>query len=678
MEYFDDSDDEQPPGMFRSLDTDGRRKRNRRRELYSLDETSSRSMCDNQLSVTHTTHTSRNADEEAQRETLENLTHYPDNVSRLYSSLNNPSRPQNRQLYSSKSKSCDIASPDSTVDKLYKNYRQCRQCHQTDVQPVLDDEGKMLMMHCKNCKDGFGVDDSMSPDILLELYQQGCIEVQVGCCKNTDPDQFKIEGFDGEHISVRCLECDKLSILSDAASGNFDARTRDSLDVYHGDEGGFICRCGNQDQTKMEVCVVNDEIRCVTCILCEESIRLPEAFVCKRSDANTPDPHGVVSRKYCPGEPNINSRSAGEIQTVECTPCNSLYRYLPTDDPKGWKTGNTDHGAGGPSVSKLTMEDTDQQCCAAGESVPKLTVDSRDQQHSAGGSSTPTSKTWAGWLVSAYKSSVIYLSQEKQPVKGSGKPQYGMVKQLSDLQQADHIMWDRYEGYSHHAIIVHVLPEINKIVVIHYNGPSPSSHKVKGKIVAEQLDPFTKGLGRLFVVEYANPLTPDEVLKHAYSRLGEVKYSLLSNNCEHFATWCKTGQNISSQVITVQDCLMKYGAECFKAAIPVPGSKPNNVSGRWWMEINHCLKDIHQVTEDRKAGRLTRDAYIEVMVKRVTRSMGGLGGLALAMQIPIPAGVAIGGTLGGMIGDFAGKQLGTLIVKGYNELGNAFGAKQTS
>lgn len=31
-------------------------------------------------------------------------------------------------------------------------------------------------------------------------------------------------------------------------------------------------------------------------------------------------------------------------------------------------------------------------------------------------------------------------------------------------------------------------------------------------------------------------------------RLGEERYNLMLNNCEHFAVWCKTGQHRSSQV----------------------------------------------------------------------------------------------------------------------------------
>ena len=42
--------------------------------------------------------------------------------------------------------------------------------------------------------------------------------------------------------------------------------------------------------------------------------------------------------------------------------------------------------------------------------------------------------------------------------------------------------------------------------------------------------------------------SPDETVSRARSRLGEKKYDLLLNNCEHFAIWCKTGLSKSYQI----------------------------------------------------------------------------------------------------------------------------------
>ena len=42
--------------------------------------------------------------------------------------------------------------------------------------------------------------------------------------------------------------------------------------------------------------------------------------------------------------------------------------------------------------------------------------------------------------------------------------------------------------------------------------------------------------------------SPEDTVKRAKERLGETEYNLITNNCEHFALWCKTGVHESHQV----------------------------------------------------------------------------------------------------------------------------------
>lgn len=42
--------------------------------------------------------------------------------------------------------------------------------------------------------------------------------------------------------------------------------------------------------------------------------------------------------------------------------------------------------------------------------------------------------------------------------------------------------------------------------------------------------------------------SPEETVARAKSRIGEQKYALPFNNCEHFAIWCKTGVHESHQI----------------------------------------------------------------------------------------------------------------------------------
>jgi hypothetical protein len=78
--------------------------------------------------------------------------------------------------------------------------------------------------------------------------------------------------------------------------------------------------------------------------------------------------------------------------------------------------------------------------------------------------------------------------------------------------------------------------------VIHYRKPSE---------VIEQtsLATFSRG-NPVYVAEYSEGFgyIPDVVVERAKSRLGERDYNLLSNNCEHFTSWCKTGINDSKQI----------------------------------------------------------------------------------------------------------------------------------
>lgn len=53
---------------------------------------------------------------------------------------------------------------------------------------------------------------------------------------------------------------------------------------------------------------------------------------------------------------------------------------------------------------------------------------------------------------------------------------------------------------------------------------------------------------QIYVQHYSVCYIPDVVIHRALSRLGERHYNLLFNNCEHFATWCKTGRSESQQV----------------------------------------------------------------------------------------------------------------------------------
>ncbi len=47
----------------------------------------------------------------------------------------------------------------------------------------------------------------------------------------------------------------------------------------------------------------------------------------------------------------------------------------------------------------------------------------------------------------------------------------------------------------------------------------------------------------------------EETIARAKSRLGEKKYDVLKNNCEHFVVWCKTGIMESQQANNLIDAI---------------------------------------------------------------------------------------------------------------------------
>src|SRR5258705_6886660 len=106
------------------------------------------------------------------------------------------------------------------------------------------------------------------------------------------------------------------------------------------------------------------------------------------------------------------------------------------------------------------------------------------------------------------------------------------------MSRADHIFVWRL-GYTHHAI------DCGDGTVIHYTGEV--GQKTNAAIRQTPTSEFAKG-SAIEIRFYSRCDEPDPVIERARSRLGETEYNLAFNNCEHFATWCKTGKQQSEQV----------------------------------------------------------------------------------------------------------------------------------
>ena len=89
-------------------------------------------------------------------------------------------------------------------------------------------------------------------------------------------------------------------------------------------------------------------------------------------------------------------------------------------------------------------------------------------------------------------------------------------------------------GYTHHGIYV------GNGEVVHY--------LLDEGVTLSDLEEFSCGNAVRVRTHPGAPYSGEECARRALSRLGEDQYNLVFNNCEHFATWCATGEQRSPQV----------------------------------------------------------------------------------------------------------------------------------
>jgi hypothetical protein len=95
-------------------------------------------------------------------------------------------------------------------------------------------------------------------------------------------------------------------------------------------------------------------------------------------------------------------------------------------------------------------------------------------------------------------------------------------------------------GYEHHGIYV------GDGKVVHYAGFAQSMHR--GAIEETTLERFANGHPVAIRLHATAMFTGQEAVRRVRSRLGENRYRLLTNNCEHLCAWALYGENRSTQV----------------------------------------------------------------------------------------------------------------------------------
>jgi len=119
------------------------------------------------------------------------------------------------------------------------------------------------------------------------------------------------------------------------------------------------------------------------------------------------------------------------------------------------------------------------------------------------------------------------------------------------FEPGDHLITSR-PGYTHHGIY------IGEGKVIHYAGLADGLSS--GPVEITTLDRFSVGK-KVRVRRYPEPVHDGEsAVARARSRLGEDRYDLQANNCEHFCSWVRTGRHVSGQVRLVESLAGAAGA----------------------------------------------------------------------------------------------------------------------
>jgi hypothetical protein len=102
-----------------------------------------------------------------------------------------------------------------------------------------------------------------------------------------------------------------------------------------------------------------------------------------------------------------------------------------------------------------------------------------------------------------------------------------------------HLVTQR-RGYEHHGVYV------GNGRVVHYAGFADSAQRAPVEEVT--LECFARGQAMWVRLHPFATYTGDDAVVRARSRLGEDRYRLLTNNCEHFCVWCLFGEARSKQV----------------------------------------------------------------------------------------------------------------------------------
>ena len=233
----------------------------------------------------------------------------------------------------------------------------------------------------------------------------------------------------------------------------------------------------------------------------------------------------------------------------------------------------------------------------------------------------------------------LFTRQEK-PFKKTRKEK---ILDLSKLQPGHHVSFYKTDFYyAHHGIVVEVKP--NYLRLIHYFNTLEHARSalMKGSIYIAAIieSGWTVNLKSTTEDVYLHNyddipcFSLEETLQRAYSQLGRRGYSLLGNNCEHWARWCRTGEHYSEQIYKFRGLVKEksatllivdptallvkeialVGVRTFGQFLSAAGSGIILTA----VEGISAYIDIKKKRNERKKGTLSEVALKKYVVRRVT------------------------------------------------------------
>jgi len=194
------------------------------------------------------------------------------------------------------------------------------------------------------------------------------------------------------------------------------------------------------------------------------------------------------------------------------------------------------------------------------------------------------------------------------------------------MARGDQIYCDReflnLQGiYEHHGI------DCGDGTVIHYRKSSETIERTSMGI-------FSDG-HKIYLRSYTTSFTPDVVIRRAISRLGEQQYNLLFSNCEHLATWCKTGISESSQVQDILPVLRTMNPE--ELAAPIQEALEETTPETSQKLLNQAIAQIkvtwNSIQPDYKRNLKEAQDWQKVALKALQKNREDLAKAALKKKL---------------------------------------------